>query len=135
MKKSDLLYDYIKFHLGLYLATPPIMSVVATCLSLEKQASFKLGLLIMIVIYLFSGAHASWFIASHINVKWTADKNWISFGKSADNLFRRTMHHYLYWLGLIAALTSIVVALLYPVDVSKDTGTDTINIVLRCLSL
>ena len=29
VKHSDVTYDYIKFHLGLYIATPPVIAIVA----------------------------------------------------------------------------------------------------------
>jgi hypothetical protein len=110
MKHSDLLYDYIKFHLGLYLATPTVLAVIATALDVTKHDYFKAGMIGLIGIYFLAGIHASWTVARHINVEWSTDETWRRFGKTAGVLRRRLVHHYLYWFGLICGLGGILYA-------------------------
>ena len=104
LRHSDLLYDYIKFHLGLYLATPPLLAIVATALGVETNTAFQKGMVALVVMYFVAGAQASWTIAKHINTDWAGDSTWIAFGEKAKSRVRRCIHHYLYWLGLIFGL-------------------------------
>ena len=104
LKHSDLLYDYIKFHLGLYVATPPLLAIVATALGVETTPAFQKGMVALLVMYLVAGAHASWTIARHINTNWSGDTTWIRFGQTAQSFARRSIHHYLYWVGLVFGL-------------------------------
>ena len=101
LKHSDLLYDYIKFHLGLYIATPPVLAIVALALEVQSHPTFQKGMIGLLLAYFVAGTHASWTIARHINTNWEADSNWIEFGKKAESRVRRSIHHHLYWLGLI----------------------------------
>jgi hypothetical protein len=39
-----LVYDYIKFHVGLYLATPAVLAVIADGLGVKKSPYFVAGL-------------------------------------------------------------------------------------------
>jgi hypothetical protein len=95
-----LLYDYIKYHLGLYIATPPVLAVVARALNVTDTPSFQHGMVGLVVIYFIAGIHASWTVASRINSKWENADVWLSFGSAAHSGLRRFIHHYLYWLGL-----------------------------------
>jgi hypothetical protein len=45
-----LIYDYIKFHIGLYLSTPAVMALLADAFGVKKCPSFKYGLTGMIVL-------------------------------------------------------------------------------------
>ena len=107
LKHSDLLYDYIKFHLGLYLATPPAISIVSVALKLDQDPLFQSGMIGMIAIYFIVGSHASWFIAKHINTIWLNDGLWEEFGESASCFIRRSIHHYSYWAGLALVLLGL----------------------------
>ena len=113
VKHSDLLYDYIKFHLGLYIATPPVLAIVATALGVGENTNFRNGMFVLMAVYFFAGLHASWTIASHINVQWDSDSNWTDFGKEAKSGVRRLIHHYLYWVGLLFGLGEIGYAWIY----------------------
>lgn len=104
IKHADLLYDYIKFHLGLYIATPPVLAVVATGLGVQNSPSFRHGMIALVAIYFLAGIHASWTVASHVNARWTSVADWAEFSAVAHSLRRRILHHYLYWLGLTVGL-------------------------------
>jgi hypothetical protein len=110
LKHSDLLYDYIKFHLGLYIATPAVLAIVANALGIAIDPYFQKGMIGLIAVYFLAGVHASWTIGTRINVNWETDQNWAEFGKKAGSRVRRFMHHYLYWIGLILGLGGIVSA-------------------------
>ena len=58
----------------------------------------------MIVIYLISGIHASFFMGKHINTRWSDNRFLNSFDSEAYTRFRRSMHHTLYWFGLLVGL-------------------------------
>jgi type III secretory pathway component EscR len=110
LKHSDLLYDYIKFHLNLYIATPTVLAIIAAALGIAAHPDFQRGLACLIVVYFVAGIHASWTIASHINVDWNDDQKWASFGNKASSGWRRFVHHYLYWAGLAVAMGGMVSA-------------------------
>ena len=109
-KHSDVLYDYIKFHLGLYIATPPLLAIVATALEVATNPYFQKGMIGLIAVYFVAGVNASWTIATYVNVNWTETKTWESFGKVASSGTRRFFHHYLYWIGLILGLSGMLCA-------------------------
>jgi hypothetical protein len=73
LEQFKLVYDYIKFHLGLYLATPPVFAVVAEGFNVNGKNSFLIGLGAMIVTYIISGADAANFMGRHINTPWDPD--------------------------------------------------------------
>ncbi len=110
LKHSDLLYDYIKFHLGLYLATPTVVAIVATALGVQSDPSFQVGMASFVVIYFVAGVHASWTIASCVNVDWKTGDEWADLGKQASSIRRRFFHHYLYFVGLLLGLGGIAAA-------------------------
>jgi hypothetical protein len=70
-EQMKLVYDYIKFHIGLYLATPPVFVIIAESFEVKELILFQLGLVGMIVIYSLSGAHAALFMGRFINTQWT----------------------------------------------------------------
>src|SRR4051794_18797785 len=73
LKHSDLLYDYIKFHLGLYIATPPVLAIVGTALGVSGNRYFQIGMIGLIAVYFVAGVHASLSLANVINVSWQDD--------------------------------------------------------------
>ena len=107
---SQLLYDYIKFHLGLYLATPPVLAIVATALGVDESPIFRWSMALLVGIYFLAGVSASRLVAAQINVKWSDDCKWRSFGEHAHRVPRRVIQHYFYWIGLIAALLGMAAA-------------------------
>ena len=109
-KQSDLLYDYIKFHLGLYISTPPVLAILATALNVTNELVFQYSMVGLIIIFFIAGVHASWFIADHINIKWNDSSKWLKFGCSASSFKRRIIHHYFYWAGLIIGLGGLIYA-------------------------
>ena len=108
-EQFKLIYDYIKFHMGLYLATPPLVALVASSLSIEGSKCFLGSLGLMIAIFAVSGAHASLFMARHVNDPW--QKDYLDrFEQDAFSTTRRTMHHLLYWIGIGVGITGLVLA-------------------------
>ena len=111
VEQFKLIYDYIKFHLGMYVATPPVFAIVAEAFDANNKRWFQIGLAAMIGIYVISGSHAGLFMARHINEPWST--NFLSrFEREAFSPIRRTMHHSLYWLGIAVGLVGLVLAIL-----------------------
>ena len=109
LEQFKLVYDYVKFHLGLYLATPPIFSVVAEGLHVNDKKSFLICFGLMILTYIISGADAAMFMGRYINEPW--DDNFLSrFENEAFTAARRNMHHTLYWLGVAFGLIGLAIA-------------------------
>ncbi|MBB4373495.1 hypothetical protein GGD63_006318 [Bradyrhizobium sp. cir1] len=106
-----LLCDYIKFHLGLYLATPPVFAVIAKALGQKVIASpyFLSGFAVLVGLCFVSGVCASWFMGRHLNRSWETGES-VDWDADASNLRRRFLHHYLYWFGLVAALAGLIAA-------------------------
>jgi cytochrome b561 len=98
-EQMKLVYDYIKFHLGLYLATPPVFVVVAEAFHAKELILFQIGLVGMILIYGLSGIHAGLFMGRYINTRWT-EQVLDNFNREAYTNCRRNWHHTLYWIGL-----------------------------------
>jgi hypothetical protein len=106
-----LVYDYIKFHIGLYIGTPAALSVIADALEVKKSGYFIVGLLVAIAIYIVAGIHAGLFMSRQINDPW--QENYLSrFEAEAFSPTRRFMHHSLYWFGLAALVIGLLVAVL-----------------------
>jgi hypothetical protein len=109
LKQFELIYDYIKFHIALYLGTPAVFVVVAEAFKVKTDQGFRGGLIAMIIIYLISGAHATWYImGDYINVPWPAN-----FPDDAkfEYLFtwrRRFWHHHLYWAGIFCGVAGLI---------------------------
>ena len=72
-EQFKLIYDYIKFHLGMYIATPLVIALLAEPFNVKASPWFQAGLGLMIVIYLISGAHAGLFMGRFINDPWEKD--------------------------------------------------------------
>jgi hypothetical protein len=111
LEQMKLVYDYIKFHIGLYLATPPVFVIVADSFGVSKFLLFQAGLVLMILIYGVSGAHAGLFMGRHINTKWTADAI-SAFDAEAYTNRRRNLHHTCYWVGLVFGLLFLIAAVI-----------------------
>ncbi len=106
-----LVYDYIKFHIGLYIGTPAALSVIADALEVKKYGYFVVGLLLAIAIYIVAGWHAAQFMARQINKPW--QENYLSkFESEAFANSRKFMHHGLYWIGLAALVIGLLLAVL-----------------------
>jgi hypothetical protein len=106
-----LIYDYIKFHIGLYLGTPAALSVIADALGVKQSGYFIGGLLVAIAIYIVAGINAGLFMSRQINDPWQAD--YLSkFEAAAFSPRRRFMHHSFYWFGLAALVIGLLAAVL-----------------------
>ncbi len=112
-QQLQLIYDYIKFHIGLYIATPPVLLILAQGLGVEDSLLFKAGMFDMVILYLFSGIHAGWFMGVHINRRWMSDFL-EEFEQCAFSPVRRFLHHWFYWAGLIVGLTGLLLSLVSP---------------------
>jgi hypothetical protein len=99
LDQLNLVYDYVKFHIQLYLATPAVLVLVADGLRVKQDRIFTYGLIGMIVVYVVAGIHAGLFMGRHVNEPRQEDflKR---FEQDAFSRGRRIMHHWLYWLGL-----------------------------------
>ena len=106
LDQLKLISEYIKFHIGLYLATPPLFVVVAQGLKVDDSTWWKWCLCVMMLIYLASGLSAGWFMGNYINLKWN-DKRLADFAEEAYSPWRRFMHHWLYWIGLFVCLLGL----------------------------
>lgn len=110
-EQFKLVYDYIKFHLGMYIATPPVIPLLAEPFNVKASSWFQAGLGLMIVIYLISGAHAGLFMGRFINDPWGKDVL-AEFESRAFKSSWRNIHHTLYWLGLGVGLAGLIAALI-----------------------
>ena len=110
LKHSDLLYDYIKFHLNLYIATPPVLAIVALALGVTAHRYFQGAMVCLVAVYFIAGVSAALTLADHINVDWSDEKKWAELGMKASAPLRRFLHHYLYWAGLSVALGGMLEA-------------------------
>ena len=102
-----LVYDYIKFHIGLYIGTPAALSIVADTLEVKRSGYFIGGLAVAIIVYIIAGIHAGLFMSQQINDPWQSDY----LKKFEDRAFsprRRFMHHSLYWFGLVALTIGLI---------------------------
>jgi len=106
LEQMKLVYDYIKFHIGLFLATPPVLVLVAEGFGVKESFSFRVGLMVMIGIYIFAGGHAGYFMGRHVNTKWN-EKFLENFDSEAYKDKRRRYHHTSYWWELVIGLASI----------------------------
>ena len=111
-EQLKLIYDYIKFHIALYLATPTPLGLIADIFDVKKCISFGIFFVLMIVIYLISGISAAWFMSDQINYAWS--QSYLQkFEQKAFSFRRIFMHHYLYWIGLAFGLFGFIYAFLY----------------------
>ncbi len=106
-KHADLLYDYIKFHLGLYIATPPAFVIIAEGLGVSTSVPFLICMVILVITYFISGAAAGCLIARFINKKWNSDRKWRTFAHAAHSSRRRYIQHWLYWIGIVVGVLGV----------------------------
>ena len=109
LDQLKLISEYVKFHIGLYLATPPLFMVVAQGLGVDGSTWWRGCLFVMMLIYLASGISAGWFMGEYINSKWD-DGRLAAFAEKAYSPWRRLMHHWLYWIGLFVCLFGLLMA-------------------------
>src|SRR5262249_40164790 len=106
-EQLKLIYDYIKFHIGLYLATPAALAVIADALGLKQSPFFVYGLGAAIAIFLVAGIHAANFMSRQVNNPWQS--NYLQkFESEAFSWNRRFVHHSLYWAGLVLGLLGLL---------------------------
>ena len=109
LQQYQLVYDYVKFHIGLYLATPPILVIVADGLGVSKNPWFVGATIVAIVTFLASGIHAALFMSRWINDKWNT--GFLErFESEAFSGRRRFWHHTVYWIGLAVGLVGLVIS-------------------------
>jgi len=109
LEQLRMIYDYIKFHIGLYVGTPPVLIILAQSLGVEKDRLFVYGMVDMVLLYLFAGGHAAWFMGTHINRRWSSDYL-DEFEEAAFKPMRAFWHHWMYWAGLIVGLLGLALA-------------------------
>lgn len=110
-EQLKLIYDYIKFHIGLYLATPAALGLLADTFDVKKCRLFSVCLFISIFVFLVAGSHAAYFMAKYINNPWKNDYL-EKFEAEAFTSQRRFLHHGLFWLGLFIGLLGLVLSIL-----------------------
>lgn len=59
LEQLRMIYDYIKFHIGLYIGTPPVLIILAQGMKVHEESLFVDGMVAMVILYLFAGAHAA----------------------------------------------------------------------------
>ena len=87
-----LVYDYIKFHIGLYLGTPAALSIIADAVDVKESRYFVGGLAVAVIIYIIAGMHAGHFMSAQINDPWQSGYL-TKFEEAAFSPRRRFMHH------------------------------------------
>lgn len=102
-KASDRAYDYIKFHLGLYLATPPVIATLASSLGVNERGSFIGLFALQVFLCIVSGANASVLIARRVY----GACPWVTLGVECSRPANRAIHHKLYWASLAFGLAGI----------------------------
>ena len=109
LEHFKLLWDYIKFHLGLYLATPAAFAFVATAFNVATSRVFFWTWCAMTFCCFVSGVGASWFMANRVNRRWN-DKYDFDWEKDAASGFRRLVQHHLYWFALAVGFIGLAIA-------------------------
>src|SRR5829696_4588826 len=111
LEQLKLVSDYIKFHMGLYLATPPVLVILAEGLGVTNSGWWVGSLLLMILVYAVSGAHAGLFMGKFINHPWRREPEQLKSIRDAAayTKCRRFFHHWLYWGGLAIGLTGLLI--------------------------
>lgn len=101
--------EYIKFHIGLYLATPSVIVLLADGLNITKSAWFGRSIGLMILIFLVSGISAGSFMGTYVNQPLRDDEMRRQFYNEAYSLRRRILQHWLYWFGLTVGFAGLLV--------------------------
>lgn len=106
-----LVYDYIKFHIALYVGTPAALGVLADAFGVKQCDVFRVGLVVVVTACLIAGVSAGRFMSKHVNDPWQAGYL-EAFEKQAFTRGRRFLHHGMYWLGLTFGLGCLAVSVL-----------------------
>jgi pimeloyl-ACP methyl ester carboxylesterase len=109
IEQMKLIYDYIKFHIGLYVTTPPILMILAEGLNIQRATPFLAGMFDMVGLYTLAGMHAAWFMGCHVNTKWSSDYL-NEFENSAFRPTRAFIHHWIYWAGLTVGMSGLLLS-------------------------
>jgi hypothetical protein len=107
LEQLKLVCEYIKFHIGLYLATPPVIVLLAQGFKVNDSRWFIGFSALMISAYLVSGISAGWFMGEYVNRPWDDDRL-RAFSAEAYSRRRRILHHWLYWVGLGLGFIGII---------------------------
>jgi hypothetical protein len=110
LDQLKLLYDYIKFHIGLYVVTPPIVTKMAESLSVLSNGWTQLGLLFLLLTCVGSGALGGWFMTEFVNVDWSDAGRTELIKKLAFARWRRWGTHLPYYVGLAVSAIGILFA-------------------------
>jgi hypothetical protein len=98
--------EYVKFHIGLYLATPSVIVLLADGLKI-KSPWINRSIGAMVLIYIVSGVTAGWFMGTYINQP-LDDEACRKLYNEAYSTRRRIFHHWLYWLGLAIGIGGLL---------------------------
>jgi hypothetical protein len=109
LEQLKVVSNYITFHMGLYLATPPVLVILAEGLGVVESGLFISGFFLMIILYLVSGISAGWFMGKFINHPWTDNRLRALYAEAYSGR-RRILHHWVYWAGLVVGLIALVMA-------------------------
>lgn len=104
-----LVYDYIKFHIGLYLSTPAVIGIIGKALNVDNEPIFRLGMLAMIAIFLVVGIHAAGFVGRHVLERWDHG-SLARFDAEAYTKKRIALHHVMYFVGLFTGVIGVAVS-------------------------
>jgi len=97
-----LVYDYMRLHLQLYVATPPVFALLAKNLDVASTGvAWATGT--MSGFYIIAGGDAAWRIGKCINEPWRGRAYLDVLQHHAFSRRRKFLNHTFYWLGLIAA--------------------------------
>ena len=108
LEQIRIVYDYIKFHIGLYLATPPVLWMVADAVGVEGNKLFFWAFMIMIVLFIVSGSHVSFFMTRNVLREW--EEGYLEkLGGQFFSKRRLFIQHGLYWIGIIPPLAIIAI--------------------------
>ncbi len=109
--QMNIVYDHIKFDIGLYIGTPAALAVVADGLQIKQSAIFAAGLILCIAVFLFAGLNAMQFITKHYLGRWS--EGYLErFEAEAFRGRRMFLHHQMYWVGVSIGLLGLTAAYL-----------------------
>lgn len=110
-EQMRIVYDHIKFDIGLYIGTPAALAVVADGLQVKQSAIFASGLILCIAVFLLAGLNAMHFMTKHFLGRWR-EGYLEQFEAEAFSDRRMFMHHQMYWVGVSFGLTGLTAAFL-----------------------
>ena len=110
-EQMRVIYDHIKFDIGLYIGTPAALAVVADGLQVKQSIIFTTGLILCIAVFLIAGLNAMQFMSRHFLRRWN-DGYLERFEAEAFRGRRMFLHHHMYWVGVSAGLIGLTAAVL-----------------------